>query len=69
MNVLNKWPQTAERGGPTAEGLGKVLTTLHHKSIPCRKLLTSRLDLDRSFGSVAQNRDRQKAVVFVGGIS
>jgi len=55
-NILNKMSQTAERGGPPAERLGKVLTTLHHKSIPCCKLFTSPSDLDGSFGNLAQNR-------------
>jgi len=65
VNVLNNQSQTAERGGPPAEGLGKVLTTLQHKSIPCCKLFTSPSDLDGSFGNPAQNRDRWKALVIV----
>ena len=45
-NVLNKHSQTAERVGPPAEGLGKVLTTPHCKSMPCCELFTSPSDLD-----------------------
>ena len=34
-NISNKQSWTADRCGPPAWGLGKVLTTPHHKNVSC----------------------------------
>jgi len=46
-NILNKSPGQPTRGGPPAWGMGKLLTTPHHKNVSCYKMFTKKAtDLD-----------------------
>ena len=37
MNILNKQSQTTDKGWSSSLGLDEVLTTPHHKNLPCYK--------------------------------
>jgi len=37
MNILNKQLQTTDKGWSSSLGLDEVLTTPHHKNLPCHK--------------------------------
>jgi hypothetical protein len=50
-NTLNKQSRTAEKGWSSSWGLGEVLTTPHHKKLPCYEPLYKASDLDRFFGT------------------
>jgi hypothetical protein len=49
-DVWNKQLQTADKGGPPALGLGKVLTTPHCKELACYRMLHRALEMDTLFG-------------------
>jgi hypothetical protein len=49
-NILNKQPQTNDKGGPPAWGLGVGLTTHHRKKQACYETYKWTLDLDGFFG-------------------
>ena len=41
-NILNKQPRTADKGCPSAWGLGEVLTTPHLKNVPSYEMFTQK---------------------------
>jgi hypothetical protein len=44
VNVLNKQSWSADRGGPSAWGVGTGLKTLYSKSLPCQEMLHETLE-------------------------
>jgi len=45
-DILNKQWRSADRGGPPAWGLGKMVITSHHKNRPCYETDTRASGLD-----------------------
>ena len=58
--MLNKQSRTADKGCSSSIGLGKVLTTPHHKNWPCYKTDTVSSGLNWSFGATSRMEEGHK---------
>jgi hypothetical protein len=55
-NMLNKQSRTADNGWSSSFGLGEVLTTPHHRNLPCYETFHKTSDLELFVSRDVNNR-------------